>query len=411
MTRVTPITCTLVAALAAWPMATAHAQDTTYSPWRSRGVPSPESPTQARTVTSGLDTSYIREAVHGNLTEVALGRLAESRASDSEVKDFGQRMITDHSDMSKAWNQLASDYKMKMPAFGVDIGEAGKEASDRLGKLKGSEFDQAYMSEMIQDHERDLELYQRMRSSAQDPQIRQLAESGVSTISQHLSLARQVGSRVGVATTAGRVGPYPTTRTTTPTTTTPTTTGTYRRPSPTSSTYPAPNERNTNPNVRALSSEDRRFVDEVLGDHQLHVRLAKIAQREAKRPETRELAQRVETELMQWGKRWQNFSDRHDANITSNLEKQDRNKIERLRDVKEKNFDQAYAHIVANHMERMLDNFRNERWDERVDPAGRLAQKELPVLRDLHARASQLERRLDKADDNGNGKGNGSDKK
>jgi putative membrane protein len=378
-------------------MAAAHAQDTTYSPWRTRGQPSPETSTQTSTVGSVLDTSYIRTVVRGNLTEVALGRLADSHASSSQVKDFAKQMVTDHDAMGKQWGSLAKNYKMPTGGpFGLDFGEAGKEAIDRLGKLKGTEFDQAYMSQMIQDHEQDLELFQRMRTSAQDPQIRELASTGESTISQHLSLARQVGSEVGVATTAGRVGgvTYPT-----PTTQPAPTTGTYRRPTSTTSAYPAPNERTATGNARPLNAEDRRFVAEVLGDHQLHVRLAKIAQREAKDRETRELAQQVEREMMDWGQRWQGFSDRRDANITSNLERQDRNKIERLRDVKEKNFDQAYAHIVANHMERMLDNFRNQRWDNRSDVAGRIAQKELPVLRDLHERAAQLEQRLDREND------------
>lgn len=400
MSRVTPITCTLLAgALAAWPMAAAQGQDTTYSPWRSSGVPSPESPTQARAVTAPLDTSYIRAAMRGNLTEVSLGRLADDRASSSEVKDFANRMVDDHKSMYQPWARLASSYKMPMSSVSVDIGEAGKAALDRLGELKGTEFDQAYMSEMIQDHEQDLELFNRMRNSAQDPEIRQLASTGYSTISQHLSLARQVGSRVGVATTAGRVGgvTYPTTSTPAPTT------GTYRRPTATG-TNPAASERNRSANLRPLSREDRRFVDDVLSDHQLHVRLANLAQREAKRAETRQLAQRIETELTQWGKRWQSFADRHDANLTSSLEKQDRDRIQRLRDMKEKNFDRAYARLVTNHMKGMIDNFRKERWDERVDAAGRLAQKEIPVLVDLHTRAMRLERHLNDSD-------NGSDKK
>ena len=387
MPRVTPITWTLIAAAAAWPLA-AQAQTTSNPPISAQQQPRP--------VSSALDTSYIRAAMRDNLTEVALGRLADSRASSSEVKDFGKRMIDDHSTMVKSWNQLASSYKMPMSGLTADFGEAGKAEVDRLDNLKGSEFDQAYMGQMIQDHERTLELMRRVRNTAQDRDIRRLAETDTTAITQHLALARQVGSQVGVATTAGRVGgvTYPTT--TTPTTTTPApTTGTYRRPT-TTSTNPAANERSDNPNVRALSAEDRRFVDDVLGDHQLHVRLANIAQRNAKDNETRDLAQRVESEMTRWGQRWQNFSDRHDANITSNLERQDRNKIQRLRDVKEQNFDQAYAHIVANHMERMLDNFRNERWDERPDAAGRLAQKELPVLRDLHQRAAELEQKLDR---------------
>ena len=109
MSRVTPITCSLLAGvLAAWPMAAAQGQDTTYSPWRTRGMPSPETPTQARTVSSALDTSYIRTAMRSNLTEVSLGRLANDRASSSEVKDFANRMVTDHKSMYQPWGQLAS---------------------------------------------------------------------------------------------------------------------------------------------------------------------------------------------------------------------------------------------------------------------------------------------------------------
>jgi len=410
MPRVTPITCTLAAvAMAAWPMATAQGQDTTYSPWRSSGVYSPE--TQGtRTVTSALDTSYIRTVIRSNLTEVSLGRLADSRASSSAVKDFANRMITDHGDMVKPWNQLASSYKMKMPTFGVDIGEAGKEASDRLGKLKGTEFDQAYMSEMLNDHEQDLQQLQQIRTSAQDPQIRQLAANGETIVSQHLQLARQVGSQVGVATTAGRVGgvTYPTTTnpsgTYNPNGTYRTPNGTYRTPN-TTSTNPVADERN-NGNLRPLKAEDRRFVDGVLGDHLLHQRLARIAERNARRNETRQFAQEVENQMSRWADRWNAFADRHNADVSSSLEKQDRNKIQRLQDVKDRNFDQAYVHIVANHTQQMLDNFRKERWDERPDAAGRLAQKEIPVLRDLHQRAEQLERQIDNAVDNSGKKSN-----
>ena len=416
MSRVTPITCTLaVAVMAALPMATAQGQDTTYTPWRSSGVYSPE--TQgSRTVNSALDTSFIRTMVRSNLTEVALGRLATSRASASQVKDFANRMITDHDNMVQPWSKLASSYKLKMPTFGVDLGEAGKEASDRLGKLKGTQFDQAYMTEMINEHEQDLQQLQQIRSSAQDPQIRQLASDGESTISQHLQLAQQVGSQVGIATTAGRVGgvTYPTT--TNPTTTNPTTTnpngtyypnGTYRRPNTTSTSNPVADERNNNANLRTLSAADRRFVDDVLGDHLLHQRLARIAERNATRNETREFAKDVENEMSRWADRWNGFADRRNMDVTSKLERQDRNKIQRLRDVKDRNFDQAYVHIVANHTQQMLDDFRNERWDQRSDVAGRLAQKEIPVLRDLHQRASQLERQIDnRVDNSGKGKDN-----
>ena len=59
MPRVTPITWTLIAAAAAWPLA-AQAQTTSNPPISAQQQPRP--------VSSALDTSYIRAAMRDNLT-------------------------------------------------------------------------------------------------------------------------------------------------------------------------------------------------------------------------------------------------------------------------------------------------------------------------------------------------------
>ena len=387
MPKVTPITCALVTALVAAPGAAVGQQDS--SPWlppEARNLPNNQN--QVSTVD---DTTGIRMAVQGNFTEVALGRLADDKASDSAVKDFGKRMVSDHDAMNDQWSKLASKYHLRIMNPGPDYGTAGKDAIDRLEKLKGSEFDQAYMIEMIRDHEQDLSEFQRLRYSASDPEVRDLAASGASTIEQHLMLARQVGSRVGVATTAGRVGttypsqypaPYPAPNSTGNATRSPTTTGAVA------------NEANghNDHNAPPLSNEDRAFVDRVLDDHLLHLRLARVVQRDARLDETKELAKRVEDELTHWAKRWNSFADRHNADVTVSLDQNDRAKIERIQQAKEKNVDHAYAQILSNHLKQMVDRFRHERWDERKDAVGVTAQKELPVLDDLLQRARTLER-------------------
>ena len=304
-------------------------------------------------------------AVQGNFTEVALGRLADDKASDSEVKDFGKRMVSDHDAMNDQWAKLASKYHMRIMNPGPDYGTNGKDAIDRLEKLEGSEFDQAYMIEMIRDHEQDLSEFQRLRYSARDPEIRDLAASGASTIEQHLTLARQVGSQVGVATTAGRVGttyPYP--RPTRPRIR-------RRRPAPHDDRRGSQRgERPERAQRGGALKEDRAFVDNVLDDHLLHIRLARVVQRDAKQDETKDLAKRVENEMTHWSKRWDQFADRHDADVTAHLDEHDRNKIQRIQDAKEKNVDHTYALILSRHMEQMLEIFRHERWDERQDAAG-----------------------------------------
>jgi putative membrane protein len=386
MPRVTPITFALASALLAAPGAVIAQQDS--SPWLPPQVQNLPNG-QYRTGVTVDDTAGIRLAVQANFTEVALGRLADDRASSSAVKDYGKQMVSDHDAMNDQWSKLASKYHMQIMNPDVQFGPNGKDAIDRLGKLKGSEFDQAYMMEMIRDHEQDLSEFQRLRYSAHDPEIRDLAASGVSTIEQHLTLARQVGSQVGVATTAGRVGtnypsPYPA----------PNSNGNVRRPTTTGAVAHEANERNEH-NAAALSKHDRAFVDNVLDDHLLHIRLARVVQRDARLGETKDLAKRMENEMTHWSKRWDQFADRHDADVTAHLDEHDRNKIQRIEDAKEKNVDHTYALIVSRHMEQMLENFRAERWDQRRDAAGVLAQQEIPVLRDLLDRARKLDRQTD----------------
>ena len=382
MPRVTPITFTLVSALLAAPGVVVAQQDS--SPWlppQARQLPNG----QYQTGVTVADTTGIRTAVQANFTEVALGRLADDRASSSAVKDYGKQMVSDHGAMNDQWSKVASKYHMQITSSGVEFGPNGKDAIDRLEKLKGSEFDQAYMMEMIRDHEQDLSEFQRLQYSARDPEIRELAASGVTTIEQHLTLARQVGSQVGVATTAGRVGNYPSPYPA------PNSNGNVRQPTTTGVVTNEANHAN-NPNAAALSKHDRAFVDNVLDDHLLHIRLARVVRRDARLDETKDLARRMEKEMTHWSKRWDQFADRHDADVTSHLDENDRNKIQRIENAKEKNVDHAYAQIVSQHMERMLDNFRAERWDQRKDATGVLAQKEIPVLVDLLDRARKLDR-------------------
>ncbi len=380
MWRVMPITGALVAGLAAVPGAQAQvtsSQDTAVSPWS----------TVRRTPVSGssADTAFIRQAIRGNYTEVALGRLADSRAENDDVEDFAERMVSDHNSMNEEWSDLAEEHDMKV---GLDFGPTGQQTIERLEDLSGAEFDQAYMSEMIRHHEQDLAAFQRMSTSAGSADVRQLASSGASKIREHLALARQVGSRVGIASTAGRVGgvPAPTTAPA-PVPSDDTTDDRRRRTTVGRATRTEDVER------RALRAEDRVFVQNALSDHLMHVRLARRAQRETSDSETRRFAQDIEKTFGSWAERWERFADRRDADVNSRLSRHNREKLERLDKAAErKEFDRAYAAIVADHLESMVDDFRDEADEDRPGAVRRLIQDELPVLRENLARAKRLER-------------------
>ncbi len=75
-------------------------------PWPVKRTPGtfPSDTTNTRGDTAvAADAAYIRQAVSGNATEVELGRLAQSRGADDDVKEFARRMVTDHEAMGRQW--------------------------------------------------------------------------------------------------------------------------------------------------------------------------------------------------------------------------------------------------------------------------------------------------------------------
>ena len=374
MLKVMPITGALAALLAAAPGVSAQvtsSQDTARTPWTTVT----RLPTFGDSVSA--DSTFIRQTIRGNYTEVALGRLAGSRATNSQVKDFAERMVSDHNDMNKEWVDLAQDNDMKVT---VEFGPAGQQSIDRLEGLSGSAFDQAYMSENIREHEQDLAALERMATSARSAEVRKLSSTGASTVREHLTLAQQVGSQVGVSSTAGRVGGVPT-------------------PAPTTTTDDRTNAKNgedhnnANNNEHAsLGAADRAFVDNVLRDHLMHIRLAKQAQHQGS-DEVKDLAERVEKDFTKWSERWENFADKRDAEVSSKLQPHNKEKLDRLNKAKDREeFDRAYADLVADHLELMVQDFQAAGERTQTPAVQRLAKDELPVIRDLHSRAQRLDR-------------------
>src|SRR6185312_8128031 len=116
------------------------------------------------------DTAYINQAIIGNSLEAQLGRIADSRAKDSGVKDFAKRMVSAHNIMLQQWGSVAKKYNVKTQ---VDFQADQKQTIDRLQGLSGSAFDQAYMDEMIREHDQALSVFQQIASSATAPDVRQ----------------------------------------------------------------------------------------------------------------------------------------------------------------------------------------------------------------------------------------------
>ena len=142
------------------------------------------------------DSRFIMHVAQDGMAEVELGKMANERASSQTVKEFAQRMATDHGKANQELAQLAQQKGITMPT-GID--GKHKKLMDRLAKLSGADFDRAYMREMTRDHDKDVKAFQREAKQAKDADVRAWVEKTLPTLQEHQKQAKQVAASVGAA--------------------------------------------------------------------------------------------------------------------------------------------------------------------------------------------------------------------
>jgi putative membrane protein len=151
--------------------------------------------TVANAVTKATATGpdeFVEDAAHGGMAEVELGKLATSKAKDAEVKKFGQMMVTDHTKANNELKTLAQTKKWTLP---TDAGPH-KDTIEELGKLSGEEFDRAYVDQMVEDHEADVEAFEEQAQSSADAELKAFAAKTLPTLKEHLETIKAIQARL-----------------------------------------------------------------------------------------------------------------------------------------------------------------------------------------------------------------------
>ena len=140
------------------------------------------------------DTSFVKNAAKGGMAEVELGRLAMQRGASAEVRDFGGRMVRDHSKANHELQALAASKGVDLPkskSIGEDVSAA------HLKMLKGKAFDAAYIKMMVEDHKQDVADFQKAADGSQDPDVKKFAAKTLPTLQSHLDKIEQIQNEMG----------------------------------------------------------------------------------------------------------------------------------------------------------------------------------------------------------------------
>lgn len=141
-------------------------------------------------------SSFVRKAAEANYAEVQLGKLAQDKGTNPAVKDFGQRMVKDHSKANDDLKPIAGKDNLTMP----DKMSAKDQALyDRLDRLSGPQFDREYMRAMIRDHQSDVSEFRHESEKAKNPDVRSYASNTLPVLQEHLRMAEDANAKLGAS--------------------------------------------------------------------------------------------------------------------------------------------------------------------------------------------------------------------
>jgi putative membrane protein len=161
------------------------------------------SPVLSTTEAVMKDEAFVRAAARGGLSEIKLGKLAMDQGSNEAVKAFGTRMVAEHTKAGDDLKEAAKEENIGLP---TDLTAKDQATYDRLSKLSGAEFDQAYAQDMVKDHQQDLRDFQREANHGNDDVVRGFASETVPMIQQHLDQAKEMLKAVSPAVSRRTTG-------------------------------------------------------------------------------------------------------------------------------------------------------------------------------------------------------------
>lgn len=142
-----------------------------------------------------LDKDFLIKAVPHCNALIKYAELAEKRASSEQVKDLARRIVKEHKQLHADLVKAAEDQKVNVSTGGTDKTPPRPDV-DRLSKLEGPAFDQAFMKVVVDDHERAVKMLEAQANLGLDAKLRDWAKAILPKMKEHLKEAKELQAKI-----------------------------------------------------------------------------------------------------------------------------------------------------------------------------------------------------------------------
>jgi putative membrane protein len=139
------------------------------------------------------DAEWAVAIADGGMLEVKLGELAQTNASVASVKDFGMMITKDYGAANSELEKLAEQYNISLP---TTLSENSQKMYDDLASKKGADFDKAYIADMKDDHEEDIEMFEKEAEDGKNADLKAFAAKTLPTLKNHLEMVKGIKEKM-----------------------------------------------------------------------------------------------------------------------------------------------------------------------------------------------------------------------
>jgi len=149
--------------------------------------------------TTALGDADIANVIHEvNAGEIAAGKIAETKASNAEVKAYARDMVQAHTALDKQDTKVSGQTAATNAAIRDSVVTANRAASSELQSANsGAEFDKAYINSQVQGHQNALSFLQAAQNQTQNADMKKLIAAAIPDVQKHLDRAKSLQSKIG----------------------------------------------------------------------------------------------------------------------------------------------------------------------------------------------------------------------
>jgi len=131
---------------------------------------------------------FLVNAADASRMEIEASRAALAESETTDIREFAQRMVTEHQQLLERVQAIASTENVSLPPT---LSNKRAKALAKLEKKHGRWFDRKYVNMMLVDHEHDVVAFKKAAQSS-NPAVQPFAKANLGTIEAHLARIREI---------------------------------------------------------------------------------------------------------------------------------------------------------------------------------------------------------------------------